>query len=143
MLLGQFAEDKFKGFGLLLQGHQDPFGLFDFLVYALPQIHIGHVFEANAEHIGLFFIDGLDPRYPIDGFQLDEAEYLMVRSLAYDAPISLETSFTQMASHPLTDGILDIVGKYETMRMNYEVPSETIETLKQLGRDFMYIQTSR
>ena len=30
-----------------------------------------------------------------DGLQLDEVEYLMCKSLAYDAPISLETSFSK------------------------------------------------
>ena len=44
-----------------------------------------------------------------DGLQLDEIEYLMCKSLAYDAPISLETSFGQMELHPLTPGILEIV----------------------------------
>ena len=40
-----------------------------------------------------------------DGLQFDEFEYLLCKSLAYDAPVSLETSFEQMEAHPLTPRI--------------------------------------
>jgi hypothetical protein len=74
-----------------------------------------------------------------DGLQLDETEYLMVKSLAYDAPISLETNFKTMDSHPLTPGILDIVGVYQDLRMNRKVDDATLKMLQELDKDFSYI----
>lgn len=74
-----------------------------------------------------------------DGLQLDEAEYLMAKSLAYDAPISLETGFAQMDSHPLTPGILEIVGAYEQLRMNGTVAESTRRKLQELNKDFLLI----
>ena len=76
----------------------------------------------------------------IDGLQLDDIEYLMVKSLAYDAPISLETRFSQMDKHPLTPEILDIVGFYDPIRMARKVPAQTLEKLKELNKDFIYVQ---
>ena len=44
---------------------------------------------------------GIGPaRGNYDGLQFDEIEYLMCKSLALDAPISLQTSFSRMDSHP-------------------------------------------
>jgi hypothetical protein len=75
-----------------------------------------------------------------DGLQLDEAEYLMCKSLAYDAPVSLQTSFAQMEAHPLTPGILEIVREYERLRMARAVPEDVTEKLRELGRDFAMLQ---
>ena len=75
-----------------------------------------------------------------DGLQLDEIEYLMTKSLAYNAPISLETSFGQMEAHPLTPEILDIVRTYEELRMGGTVDKATQERLKEQGKDFALIQ---
>lgn len=74
-----------------------------------------------------------------DGLQLDEIEYLMVKSLAYDSPISLETGWTQMDSHPLTPEILNIVGVYEKIRMNREIPEEVCRKLGEKDVDYAYI----
>jgi len=74
-----------------------------------------------------------------DGLQLDEAEYLMCKSLAYDAPISLQTSFRQMESHPLTPGILEIVKAYEDLRAGGKVHEVTRRRLRQQGRDFILV----
>jgi len=80
-----------------------------------------------------------------DGLQLDGIEYLMVKSLAYDAPISLQTNvsnsnkWNHLNSHPLTPEILNIVGKYESMRINREVPSNIRMKLRELNKDFVYI----
>jgi hypothetical protein len=71
-----------------------------------------------------------------DGLQLDEIEYLMVKSLAYNAPISLQTSFAQMESHPLLPGILEIVGGYESLRREEKVPQAALARLQQLGKDY-------
>ncbi len=74
-----------------------------------------------------------------DGLQLDEIEYLMVRSLAYDAPISLQTSFAQMESHPLLAGLLEIVAAYEHLRQSGQVPEAVRQALRQPGKDFVLL----
>jgi len=75
-----------------------------------------------------------------DGLQLDEIEYLMCKSLGYDVPISLQTSFDRMEAHPLTPEILSIVREYETLRMSGEV-SESVRTmLQERGRDFALVR---
>ncbi len=84
---------------------------------------------------------GIWPRSKdFEGLQLDEAEYLMAKSLAYDAPISLETSFRQMDAHPLTPGILEIVRAYETLRMARQVPAEVCRRLREKGTDFALLR---
>ena len=60
----------------------------------------------------------------------------MGKSLAYDAPISLQTSFSQMESHPLLPGILEIVGGYELLRREEKVPQAALVRLQQLGKDY-------
>ncbi|MCX7010565.1 MAG: hypothetical protein NTY53_25530 [Kiritimatiellaeota bacterium] len=75
-----------------------------------------------------------------DGLQLDEIEYLMAKSLAHGAPISLETSFSQMAKHPLTPGILEIVRAYEELRTQGTVPAATREKLRAPQRDFLLVR---
>lgn len=72
-----------------------------------------------------------------DGLQLDEIEYLMVKSLALDAPISLQTSFSQMAQHPLTPEILEIVRTYELLRRSGRVPPEVRNRLREMNKDFV------
>lgn len=78
-----------------------------------------------------------------DGLQLDEIEYLMVRSLAYDAPISLQTSFAQMESHPLLPGLLEIVAAYESLRQSGHVPGRVRQNLRQPGKDFVLLRGGR
>ncbi len=77
-----------------------------------------------------------------DGLQLDEFEYLMVKSLAYDKPISLQTSFAKMDRHPLTPAILQIAKAYEQMRLgDAELDDATRDRLRELGKDFILVQT--
>lgn len=75
-----------------------------------------------------------------DGLQLDEIEYLMCKSLAYEVPISLETSFGQMEQHPLTAGILDIVRAYEELRLAGGVDERTRLRLAEKDKDFALLR---
>ena len=75
-----------------------------------------------------------------DGLQFDEVEYLMAKSLGYDVPVSLQTSFSQMDAHPLTPAILDIVREYESLRLARAVAPEVREMLQQRGTDFAMIR---
>jgi len=77
-----------------------------------------------------------------DGLQFDEIEYLMCKSLAYDAPISLQTSFARMEAHLLTPDILEIVRIYERTRLRGMVPEAVRERLKRQGTDFMMLPES-
>ncbi|MCL5019941.1 MAG: hypothetical protein M1426_05710 [Patescibacteria group bacterium] len=103
---------------------------------------VQHVIETNKSFVpGELGWFGIWPKGEhTDGLQLDEIEYLMAKSLAYDAPISLETGWKQMDSHPLTPEILNIVGVYEKMRINKEVPNEIREQLKEVNKDFAYVR---
>jgi hypothetical protein len=63
----------------------------------------------------------------------------MCKSLAYNAPISLQTSFARMEAHPLTPDILEIVRRYEQTRLSESVPEATCQRLKAQGKDFVML----
>ncbi|NPV46467.1 MAG: hypothetical protein HPY69_05895 [Armatimonadetes bacterium] len=84
---------------------------------------------------------GIWPKGPnTDGLQLDEVEYLMGKSLGYDVPVSLQTSFEQMERHPLTPEILRMVRAYEELRMARKVAPGTRQQLQALGKDFVLLR---
>jgi len=95
--------------------------------------------------LGWFGINPADGEY--DGLQYDEVEYLMCKSLAYDSPISLQTSFGRMEQHPLTGDILAMIKRYEALRYhqygrspipNTKRLSETdLKLLETPGKDFL------
>ncbi len=87
--------------------------------------------------LGWFGIGPKNGNY--DGLQYDEIEYLLCKSLAHNAPISLQTSFSRMEAHPLTPDILEIVRQYEEVRLAGRVPESTRERLKQQGREFLML----
>lgn len=74
-----------------------------------------------------------------DGLQMDEAEYLLAKSLAYDAPVSLQTTFKQMDAHPLTSGILDLVRVYEGLRLSGTAAETDRARLRETGKDFLLV----
>lgn len=74
-----------------------------------------------------------------EGLQLDQIEYLMAKSLAYNAPISLQTWFDAMAAHPLTPAILQIVRVYEQLRHDGKIDAKQRERLAELGKDYAFV----
>ena len=89
--------------------------------------------------LGWFGINPADGEY--DGLQYDEVEYLMCKSLAYDAPISLQTSFARMEQHPLTEGILAIIKRYEALR-HHQYGRMSIANTKRLSEaDLKLLET--
>ena len=88
--------------------------------------------------LGWFGINPKSGKY--DGLQFDEIEYLMCKSLAHNAPISLQTGFAQMERHPLTPDILEIVRAYEETRAAGKVPAAALARLKELGKDFVMLR---
>lgn len=93
--------------------------------------------EMTPGELGWFGIGPKSGQY--DGLQFDEIEYLMCKSLAHDAPISLQTSFARMDAHPLTPDILEIVRRYEQLRLAGTVPHHVRQTLAKTGRDFVQL----
>ena len=93
--------------------------------------------EMTPGELGWFGIGPASGNY--DGLQFDEIEYLMTKSLAYNAPISLQTSFSRMEAHPLTPDILEIVRMYEQTRLSGKVPQATCDRLKEQGKDFVML----
>jgi len=80
-------------------------------------------------------------RAPLPALQLDEAEYLMVKSLAWDAPVSFQTNFRQMDANPLTPQILEIARTYEQMRTTGpRPPADLLARLRETGRDFFLVR---
>jgi hypothetical protein len=90
--------------------------------------------------LGWFGVNPKSGKY--DGLQFDEIEYLMCKSLAHNAPISLQTGFSSMDQHPLTPDILEIVRVYENTRLAGKVPKATCARLGQLGKDFVMLRGS-
>ena len=76
----------------------------------------------------------------IEGPQLDEIEYLLCRSLAYDCPVSLQTSFSELNRHPLTPQILRLVKAYETARLARRFTEADTAPLREQGKDFTLLQ---
>ncbi|MFH1921535.1 MAG: hypothetical protein ABIP48_16850 [Planctomycetota bacterium] len=93
--------------------------------------------DMTPAELGWFGIGPKSGNY--DGLQFDEIEYLMTKSLAYNAPISLQTSFSRMEAHPLTPDILEIVRRYEEVRLAGKVPEATLVRLKEQGKDFVML----
>lgn len=87
--------------------------------------------------LGWFGIGPKSGRY--DGLQFDELEYLLCKSLAYNAPISLQTGFSRLESHPLTPDLLEMIRIYERLRLAGTVSADTRQRLQRLGRDFVLL----
>jgi len=93
--------------------------------------------EMTPGELGWFGIGPKSGQY--DVLQFDEIEYLMCKSLAHNAPISLQTSFSRLEAHPLTPDILEIVRVYEQLRLAGTVPQPVREKLAQMGQDFVLL----
>lgn len=76
----------------------------------------------------------------VEGLQLDELEYLMSRSVAFDCPVSLQTRFHDLERHPLTPEILRIFKAYETVRLGGRVPETIRAPMREPGREFILLQ---
>lgn len=111
----------------------------DHIDRTLKRVIRGHE-DMTPGELGWFGIGPKSGNY--DGLQFDEIEYLMCKSLAYDSPISLQTSFSRMEAHPLTPDILEIVRQYETLRLAYKVPARTLQRLGEQGKDFVMLPQS-
>jgi hypothetical protein len=66
--------------------------------------------------IGWYY--GYDPQATPDMF-----EYVLGATIAYDASVSFQVSVDAAARHPFTSEILDLIARYEQLRLSGRVPS--------------------
>ena len=92
--------------------------------------------------LGWFGVWPRQKRYgrEIEGLQLDEIEYLLCRSVAYDCPVSLQTSFRELERHPLTPQILRLFKAYETARLTHRFTEADKAPMREPGTDFTLLQ---
>ena len=76
----------------------------------------------------------------IEGLQLDEVEYLLCRSVAFDCPVSLQTSFGELGKHPLAPEILRLFKAYETARLGRLFSEGVKAPMREPGKDFILLQ---
>jgi hypothetical protein len=76
----------------------------------------------------------------VEGLQLDELEYLLCRSVAYDCPVSLQTSFSELSRHPLTPQLMRLFQMYETARIARRFSEAEKAPMREPGKDFTLIQ---
>ena len=67
--------------------------------------------------IGWYY--GYDPAATPDMF-----EYVLGATIGYDASVSFQVSVDAAAKHPFTGEILDLISRYETLRLSGHVPAE-------------------
>lgn len=76
----------------------------------------------------------------VEGLQLDELEYLLCRSVAFDCPVSLQTGFGELDKHPLAPEILRLCKAYETARLARQFSEATRAPMREPGKDFTLLQ---
>jgi predicted amidohydrolase len=74
------------------------------------------------------------------GLRLDEIEYLLGKSLAHGAPISIETSLASIEGHPLGGEILALVRTYEELRLRGTLPAAEVSPLLEKGAEAALIR---
>ena len=68
---------------------------------------------------------------------LDEIEYQMNRALGHGLPIGLETRVADLQANGLTGAILDLIAKYEELRLSNYFPASDLEPLKRPDEKFL------
>ncbi len=92
--------------------------------------------------LGWFGVWPRQQRYgrEVEGLQLDEVEYLLCRSVAYDCPVSLQTSFGELGKHPLTPEILRLFKVYESARLAHGFSEAVQAPMREPGKEFTLLQ---
>ena len=71
----------------------------------------------------------------------DEVEYLCCKALAYDMPMSFQGVGLGETWNARQDEYLEMIGRYERLRISRYFPEETKERLKAEGEEFRLVQT--
>lgn len=92
--------------------------------------------------LGWFGVWPRQQRYgrEVEGLQLDELEYLLCRSVAYDCPASLQTSFSDLQKHPLAPDLLRLFKLYETARLAHRFSEADKAPMREPGHEFTLVQ---
>ncbi|HQL71841.1 MAG: hypothetical protein BWX88_02962 [Planctomycetes bacterium ADurb.Bin126] len=88
-------------------------------------------FRANGMPLEIGWYYGYDAEATPDMF-----EYVLATSIGYDCPISFQVSVDAARAHPFTGEILDLIRRYDELRLGGKVPPETRTRLridKELG----------
>ena len=67
--------------------------------------------------IGWYY--GYDPNQT-----LDQYEYILGTTIGYDSSMSFQVSPAAAARHPFTGPLLDLIRRYETLRLSHRIPEE-------------------
>lgn len=76
----------------------------------------------------------------IEGLQLDDFEYVLSRSIAYDCPLALEIDPDEFARNPLSQELLRLLGLYEQARLGRRIPEAEKAAMRQPGQGFTLVQ---
>lgn len=77
----------------------------------------------------------------IEGLQLDELEYLLCRSVAYDCPAALlTTGFGERVQNPLAPELLRLTKAYERARFARRFTEADQAPMREPGKDFTLLQ---
>lgn len=82
-------------------------------------------FERNGMPLDIGWYYGYDPEST-----LDQYEYVLGATIGYDSSMSFQVSVDAAARHPFTDEILDLIARYERLRLSGKVPSAMRERLR-------------
>jgi hypothetical protein len=82
-------------------------------------------FAQNGMPLDIGWYYGYDPKATPDMY-----EYVLGATIGYDSSMSFQVSPTAAAKHPFTPVILDLIGRYEKLRLSGRVPAEMKERLK-------------
>lgn len=82
-------------------------------------------FERNGMPLDIGWYYGYDPEST-----LDQYEYVLGATIGYDSSMSFQVSVDAASEHPFTDDILNLISRYEQLRLSGRVPSEMRERLR-------------
>lgn len=70
---------------------------------------------------------------------LDEIEHQMNRALGFDLPISLESNVEEIQANKFSDNIFSLIGKYEFLRLNFQLPADLKAKLQGVDQSFAHL----
>lgn len=80
------------------------------------------------------------PGHEAAGLQLDEIEYLLSRSIAYDCPVALELEPSELERNPLSHDLLRLLSLYEQARLSGRFTEAERAEMRRPGQGFTLIQ---
>ncbi|MCC6487167.1 MAG: hypothetical protein IT364_06675 [Candidatus Hydrogenedentes bacterium] len=94
-------------------GHGDIKGYLD------ERAGVFDAYERDSMPLDIGWYYGYDPNAAVDMF-----EYVLGKTIAYDSSMSFQVSYDAASRHPFTGEILDLIRRYEELRLSGRVPEE-------------------